>query len=250
MVAHANPSDVIDGEKQALNEYLPMSWDEMGEKYVPFTTDPVTGYAIKDTGSVVDFAKAWLSIGLKHPRAYVQAFISVESGWLAFNGAPANNVEPQVPYPEIALQYQPLTSNALNPTTFGKLMPNVEPSRAQAAVKGLVRVLQDIPIVNVLMYLTVWALIVPVYLLYALIRRNLRRDDVMRFVPYWLVMAFLFLCPVTIQLQNDHSSPTRHAFQMCCGDWYLVVRQIQLRQLTFVVYALYVEVPRRLRDEL
>ena len=29
-VAHANPSDVIDGEKQALNEYLPMSWDEMG----------------------------------------------------------------------------------------------------------------------------------------------------------------------------------------------------------------------------
>lgn len=135
-VAHANPSDVIDGEKQALNEYLPMSWDEMGEKYVPFTTDPVTGYAIKDTGSVVDFAKAWLSIGLKHPRAYVQAFISVESGWLAFNGAPANNVEPQVPYPEIALQYQPLTSNALNPTTFGKLMPNVEPSRAQAAVKG------------------------------------------------------------------------------------------------------------------
>ncbi len=213
-VAHANPSDVIDGEKQALNEYLPMSWDEMGEKYVPFTTDPVTGYAIKDTGSVVDFAKAWLSIGLKHPRAYVQAFISVESGWLAFNGAPANNVEPQAPYPEIALQYQPLTSNALNPTTFGKLMPNVEPSRAQAAVKGLVRVLQDIPIVNVLMYLTVWALIVPVYLLYALIRRNLRRDDVMRFVPYWLVMAFLFLCPVTIQLQNDHSSPTRYAFSM------------------------------------
>ena len=54
---------MIDGEKQALNEYLPMSWDEMGEKYVPFTTDPVTGYAIKDTGSVVDFAKAWLSIG-------------------------------------------------------------------------------------------------------------------------------------------------------------------------------------------
>lgn len=93
-------------------------------------------------------------------------------------------------------------------------MPNVEPSRAQAAVKGLVRVLQDIPIVNVLMYLTVWALIVPVYLLYALIRRNLRRDDVMRFVPYWLVMAFLFLCPVTIQLQNDHSSPTRYAFSM------------------------------------
>lgn len=59
-----------------------------------------------------------------------------------------------------------------------------------------------------------WALIVPVYLLYALIRRNLRRDDVMRFVPYWLVMAFLFLCPVTIQLQNDHSSPTRYAFSM------------------------------------
>ena len=80
--------------------------------------------------------------------------------------------------------------------------------------QGLVRVLQDIPIVNVLMYLTVWALIVPVYLLYALIRRNLRRDDVMRFVPYWLVMAFLFLCPVTIQLQNDHSSPTRYAFSM------------------------------------
>lgn len=42
---------MIDGEKQALNEYLPMSWDEMGEKYVPFTTDPVTGYAIKDTAA-------------------------------------------------------------------------------------------------------------------------------------------------------------------------------------------------------
>ncbi|WP_133125474.1 DUF6020 family protein [Bifidobacterium parmae] len=213
-VAHANPSDVTDEEKQVLNEYLPMSWDEMARNYVPFTTDPVTGYAIKDTGSVVDFAKAWLSVGLKHPRAYVQAFISVESGWLAFNGAPANNVEPQAPYPEIALQYQPLTTNALNDSTFGRFVPNGTPSKGQTAVKGLVRWVQDVPILNVFMYLTVWALIVPAYLLYALIRRRPGRDDVIRFIPYWFVTAFLFLCPVTIQLQNDHSSPTRYAFSM------------------------------------
>lgn len=190
-----------------------MSWDEMGKNYVPFTTDPVTGFAMKTGGNVTDFVKAWLSIGLKHPRAYVQAFISVESGWLAFNGAPANGVEPQSPYPEIALQYQPLTSNALNDGTFGQFVPNGEPSKGQVAVKSLIRALQDIPVINVFMYLTVWAAIVPVYLLYALIRRRASRDDVLCVLPYWIATAFLFLCPVTIQLQNDHSSPTRYAFQ-------------------------------------
>lgn len=190
-----------------------MSWNEVGEKYVPFSTDPVTGFEMKTGGSVTDFVKVWLSIGLKHPRAYVQAFISVESGWLAFNGSPANNVEPQHPYPEIALQYQPLTSNALNDGTFGQLVPNGEPSKGQVAVKSLIRALQDIPVVNVFMYIAVWTSIVPVYLLYALIRRRANRDEILRFVPYWITTAFLFLCPVTIQLQNDHSSPTRYAFQ-------------------------------------
>lgn len=213
-VAHANPSDVTDAEKRALNAYLPMTWDEMGQKYVPFTADPVTGNEITAGGSAADFIKAWLSIGLKHPRAYVQAFISVESGWLAFNGAPANNVEPQAPYPEIALQYQPLTVNALNDSTFGQLVPNDKPSKGQTAVKSLMRVLQDTPVINVFMYLTVWTLIVPAYLLYALIRRRPNRNDVIRFIPYWIVTAFLFLCPVTVQLQNDHSSPTRYAFPM------------------------------------
>lgn len=212
-VAHINPSDVTEKEKQTLNEYLPMSWDEMGRNYVPFTADPVTGYAMKTGGSATDFAKTWLSVGLKHPRAYVQAFISVESGWFAFNGAPANNVGPQSPYPEIALQYQPLTSNALNDGTFGQFMPNGEPSKGQAAVKSLIRALQDIPVVNVFMYIAVWTSIVPVYMVYALIRRHASRDDVLRFVPYWVSTAFLFLCAVTIQLQNDHSSPTRYAFQ-------------------------------------
>lgn len=212
-VAHTNPDGITQKEKQALNDYLPMTWDEMGKEYRPFSTDPVTGYMMKDTGSFVDFAKAWITVGLKYPLTYIQAFVSVESGWMAFNGAPTISESPEKPYPEIPLQYQPITSNQLNKDTFGQLVPNRESTVGQSFVKGATSALQAMPVVNALMYIALWTTVIPAYALYSAIRRRVNKDEIFRVMPYWLTSACLFLCPVTIQGQNDHSSPTRYAFQ-------------------------------------
>lgn len=212
--AHAYPDDVSNEEKNSVDSYLVYTWEQVSEQYNPYIADPVTGYKLREGASTSDFLKTWLKIGLRHPMTYVNGFFCLESGWIAFTGT-GELKQPQKPYKHYPVQMDPMTTTSVNPDTFGKLAPSAIETEAQGLVKNIIDVLRSVPVLNLLMYIALWASVVPVFLAYVLWRRrrtSVTLNGLLQFVPYYLSVILLFVYPVSLEISGGNGNPTRYMF--------------------------------------
>ena len=230
--AHDHPDDISTEEKQTVDAYMSSTWDQISQNYVPYLSDPVTGYSLKGEVSTARFLKVWASIGLRHPMSYVNSFFSQESGWIAFLGAPASNAQQEPPYQEVPVQFQPRTWSRINPDTFGLLFQPRTDTAGQSMVMAALRTAQGVPVANTLMYTALWASVLPCFALFRLWRiwqrkrhengssaaRPTAGDDrpaLFWYVfPYLLTAASLFAYPVSLSVQNDSGNGTRYALHV------------------------------------
>lgn len=236
-VAKAYPEDVTKEEKEAIDSFLLVGWDDMSEKYNPYIADPVTSYNVKDKTKVIDFIKAWVSIGLRHPLVYLNAFFSLESGWISFSSVPEvadpeiieitkvdiNNVEDssQIVNTDIVntsqtvpLQIQIRTSTDVNPDTLGLIYPTHISSESSDIVKMIYAVLLNTPVINTLFYVAIWTAVVPFYCLHAIFfthRKGGRLGYIALCAPYFLSVCSLFVYAVSLSLVVQ-DNPTRYMF--------------------------------------
>lgn len=212
--AHAYPDDVSNKEKDSVDSYLIYTWGQVSEQYNPYIADPVTGYKLREGASTSDFLKTWLKIGLRHPMTYVNGFFCLESGWITFTGT-SELKQPQKPYKHYPVQMDVMTTTSVNPDTFGKLAPSTIETESQGLVKNIIDVLRSVPVLNLLMYIALWASVVPAFLAYVLWRRrrtSVTLNDLLQFVPYYLSVILLFVYPVSLEISGGHGNPTRYMF--------------------------------------
>lgn len=204
--------DVTDSEKLAIDEFLLNSWDELGTKYIPYISDSVTAFNVRDPRKQSDFMRAWLSIGLRHPLTYLQSFVAQESGWISFVGSPQLGV-PSPPYSTVPLQMQLATTSSVNPDTFGRLLPNQEPNKQQRFLKNIIDTIMSIPGINSVFYIAFWTAVLPLFMLFLLCfyRRNISRENIIELTPYFVSWLSLFAYPVSLAINQN---PTRYMFHL------------------------------------
>lgn len=212
--AHDYPDDVSDAERQAVENILYSSWKDISEKYNPYISDPVTGFAIKE-GSRKALLKAWITIGLRHPDSYINSFFSLESGWIAFTGASSIDW-PKQPYSQSPVQLQPMTHSHINKDTFGKLYASENTDNiGQESVRAVLDTVRSIPIINVLTYVAVWTAVLPMFVLYREWRRrkdNFSINAAALYAPYFISVLSLFVYPVSLSTPNDGGNGMRYMF--------------------------------------
>lgn len=213
-VAADNPPDGTAAEKQALDDNLSFGWQAMGDRYEPYIADPITGHGSNERkGSIGQFARLWLGLGLHHPLSYLNGFMCLESGWLSFTG-PASTRQPLEPYPRNPLVIRPITHSTVNPETFGRLSPTRPASQTSQFVDRLYQTLLDTPLINASLYVAPWTSILPTFLLYALWRRRKQRQtasSLIQTLPYLLSIASLYCYAVSVSIP-DAEEPTRYMF--------------------------------------
>ena len=82
-------------------------------------------------------------------------------------------------------------------------------------MKNIIDVLRSVPVLNLLMYIALWASVVPAFLAYVLWRRrrtSVTLNGLLQFVPYYLSVILLFVYPVSLEISGGHGNPTRYMF--------------------------------------
>ena len=209
-VAHCYPDDITDEEETVINSYLAYTWEQMGANYNPYIADPVTGYTLKGEVPFTSFLKAWLKIGLRHPMSYINAFFSLESGWISFAGSPkvAAQSEPYCQYP---LLMDPAFYARYNADTFGKLQKQQGETWGQEIVEHIYKWASRIPGLNILCYVAIWTSVIPAFALFEFVRKP-RKDLRFALIPYVVSAITLFVYPVSLSAQQQN--PTRYMFHM------------------------------------
>lgn len=249
-VAKAYPEDATKEEKEAIDSFLLVSWDQMADNYNPYIADPVTSFNVKDKTKVFDFIKAWISIGLRHPLTYLNAFFSLESGWISFSSVPQvadpefieimiaenNEVEESSRIADlnevdessqitdedkvvktsqtVPLQIQVRTSTDVNPDTLGLIYPTHISSESSDIIDEVYAVLLNTPVINTLFFVAIWTAVVPFYCLHAIFythRRGSRLNYIALCAPYFLSVCSLFVYAVSLSLVVQ-DNPTRYMF--------------------------------------
>lgn len=200
-VAHTYPEAATKEQKRVVSSFLLYDWDQISQQYDPFISDPVTAFSVKDAHQAKAFLKTWAEIGIRHPRQYLKAFITIESGWISFatgNQAPA---QPQV--------VRVMTATRTSDVSFGRIAnPDWKNPVNNMVFEGFTLLTQT-PIINALFIMCLWTACIPAYLLYWLWTRKVGSVSWFAALPYFISVASLAIYPVS-QALNDN--PTRYMF--------------------------------------
>lgn len=229
--AHDHPDDISASDRDAVDNYIEYSWDEISRNYDPWLAVPAIGWTVKGKVPISRFAKAWLDVGLRHPDSYLQGFFCLEAGWMTFD---AFSVKYQpIPKP-VSVVMLPMTTSDTASYTYGVLQPHTPPTEASETVKQLYRSVVDTPGINIPFFMALWTSVLPGFVLYYLWRRrkeqlramrSRERDGVLKkasaagrnllliCLPWLLSAASLYVCAESLS-RPGRPSPTRFVFQL------------------------------------
>lgn len=194
--ATEHPEDATAEEKQVIDDFNLYTFDQMGNQYNPFSTDPVTMYKLKDPSKSLDYLKVWASQGLRHPMSYIDSLASIESGWFAF--AHSHQASPLTePYDVNTNQFTAPTISQSNHDTYGKLGQSDGSGRDVTSVLNTYLYFLQTPLVNTLASTPVWTWILPLFIAFTLLRNKQLRSRWIWFMPYLLCMLSLYACSVS-----------------------------------------------------
>ena len=181
------PEEFNDQEKQIIDDIIAVGFDGISGKYNNYLVDPIKQTYLPNEKSIGAFLKLWAKKGLEHPWEYIVTEIGLESGWFAFSG---NAVKGAYVYSS------PTDSYSANSLSTKITWP--EASAASCAWASWYNNLSNTPILNFLMYVCLWASIVPFFLVFYLWRRSKYViDALISQMPLLLSMGMLLLCPTS-----------------------------------------------------
>lgn len=210
--------DVTPEEREAIDGFNMVSYDDMPQAYNPYLADPVIHLELNDPSYRNQYIRAWVSMGMRHPEGYLQAFLCMESGWFATrrsaepdtgrymsdtwrridsaveSGSAEYSYDHQVP------TYMLFTVTAGYPSHLPKDIPDfkIEQVADAESITGAIKKFEDLPVVNVLMVQATWTFILPMMMLYVAVRGRKFAAMFWLFVP--MLLTLLSLAPSGLSL--------------------------------------------------
>lgn len=198
-----NGDEMSDSDRRLVSDFLTIPYDSIPDAYDPVIADPVKGTSLKNPDLMGDFLRLWLKKTVEHPIGHLESWMGLVHGWFSFRN---NDGSPNymVVCTESAWYYDPIT----------EVIPQwpTEASHSEAA-RSLYDAEQSIPVLNALFSRSLWASVIPFFLLYMVLRPGkgkFRRLVMM--MPVNVTFAYLLLTPVS----GMGGEPTRYLLQLIC----------------------------------
>lgn len=217
--------DVTSTERIAIDGFNMVSFDEMPQQYNPYLADPIIHLKLGDPSYQNQYVRAWISMGLRHPDSYLQAFLCMESGWFATRKSsepdPSQymsdtwlHIHDKVEAHSLEYSYQHRTPTYMNFTTETAIpgyvsvnMPDFETHtvRNSAAIDKAIDMFKELPVANTLMVQSMWTFILPMMMLYATIRGSKFTKMFWLFAPMMLTLLSLIPSGISLPLKPTGS---------------------------------------------
>ena len=192
-VAACHEDDVTDDEKAAIDALL--GYESLGDRYDPLNADPVKGWnELGSNSEYLAWFKAYLAQGMRHPLAYADAFLALESGWFSFDSGAA--------FPFDSSHHKAEAEEVTSPGFFERSATGEALASAVASVYGY---MSELPAVNLLTSRAFWACIIPAFFLVAVARARDKRKSFLLLVPFALSFILLMASPISSPLNIEAS---------------------------------------------
>ena len=172
-----HPGDVTDAERAAIDRVNHVPFEDMADRYNPYLADPVIQYSLRDPAGIADYVKAWTAMGLRHPDSYINAFAALESGWFSLKRTPLNTTDRGIGLDELRRAAPEATANriwfqianAISPP-FSHMPAYRANTAGQSRAYAVWGFWQSVPVLNVLTLTALWTFLMPMFLLFRLLR--------------------------------------------------------------------------------
>ena len=182
-----SPEEFSEGEKQVINDVIAVGFDGIAENYNNYLVDPIKKTYVPNEESIPAFLKLWIKKGLQHPWQYIATEIGLESVWFSFSGPSLGSAHFYISYTD---------SESANLLADKVTWPG--PTHASQVWSSFYTRLANTPILNFLIYVCVWASIVPFALAFFIFRRSKHIINALVCqMPFLLSFAMLMLCPTS-----------------------------------------------------
>ena len=169
------------------DDVISVGFNGIDKNYDDYLVDPIKGTDVPNEDSIGAFLKLWIKKGLEHPWQYIATEIGLQSGWISFSGNAAKGAY---------VYSSPTDSSSANSLSDKVKWP--EASTASSVWASWYTDLSNIPILNLPMYVCVWATIIPFGIVFFIWRKAEHViDALVPQMPLLLSMGMLLLCPTS-----------------------------------------------------
>lgn len=187
-IVRDHPEEFTAAERQIISDVIAVGFDSIAEHYDDYLVDPIKGTYVPNEQSINSFLKLWAKKAIQHPWSYIATELGLEAGWVSFSGNQSSGNY------TFGLPTDSASSNSL---TDKIVWP--EASKTSIAWASLYNTLAKTPVLNLPMYVCLWASIVPFALAFAVWRRAKHPiDALVGQSPLILSMLMLALCPTSM----------------------------------------------------
>lgn len=186
-IVRDSPGEFTEQERKIIDDVIAVGFNGIDKNYNNYLVDPIKGTDVPNEDSIGAFLKLWIKKGLEHPWQYIATEIGLQSGWISFSGNVAKGVY---------VYSSPTDSASANSLSDKVKWP--EASTASSVWASWYTDLSNTPILNLPMYVCVWATIIPFGIVFFIWRKAEHMiDALVPQMPLLLSMGMLLLCPTS-----------------------------------------------------
>lgn len=196
-VEYSSGSDAYAGafsadDEQLINGFLMISTDDIPDEYDYTIVDPIKDGQLRDESLIPEFMALWARLGLQYPLGHLEAWIGVEAGWISYT-------------PEITVKVA--SGTIANADFVNQYVSWPDAGIKNSFVTSLFNFPGDIPVLEVLYHQSLWATVLPCFLLFVIMKakprgqRWARWNTLLAVFTYYTTMGMLFVCPVSTGIE-------------------------------------------------
>ncbi len=200
-----NGNELTTRDRETVSRFLQIEYSKIPGAYDWQIADPVKGTQLRNPAYLGDFLKLWAGQWIEHPLGHFESWVGLVEGWFSFvnkDGTPNY----MVVCTESAWYYDPILS----------YVPDWPLKEAHSgAARALYDAEQGVPVVNFLFYRSIWASVLPCFILYLILGgKNVRHSFELFLSIMPMAMTFLYL--MLVPVSGMGGEPTRYVFQLVC----------------------------------
>lgn len=201
-VAYDHGNEISHSDKQLITRLNSHSFEQMQKNYSPYFVDPVAQMRFNDSTALGPYLKLWVRQGLRYPDSYFNGFVSLHSGWFAYSKPPTNAIRGVGMHnivPHTATLYrraQKATANTLRKGGDARKMLNLSEGKNIETTQYLWDIITTIQ--TPLVFQAFWTWFLPMFIIYALVKRRRLYKHFVGLIPYFLSLLSLLAMSITL----------------------------------------------------
>ena len=185
------PEDFSDADKQLLNDFLWIDFDDIPSEFDYEIVDPIKDGSLRDDSLIPQFMALWARLALAHPLGTLEGWMGMEAGWFSFD-------------PSLVVKVA--SGEVANSDFLDAYVSWPDASTGNSIATDAFNLPKSIPLVGILYNQALWATILPALCLYVVAKTRTgarlgRWNLLLMLSPYLMTVVTLMVCPVSTDVE-------------------------------------------------